>query len=188
MSLGQVGDVDVITDGGAVFRGVIVAEDGEVGPTADSDLCEVREEIVGDAKGIFAEGTAGMGAGGIEIAERGSFPGGICGHKVFNDVFADDLCSSVGIRWPTRADFFQSARRTIQGSVNGTWDGNHVGKTRRIAIHSCRRRKYDCFNASLFHRPKQIYRATNINTIIFQWNLSTLPNSLTNQSPALDEH
>ena len=107
MSLGQVGDVDVITDGCAVFRGVIVAEDGEVGPTAYSDLREVRKEIVGDAKGIFAEGAAGMGASGIEIAERGGFPRGIRGHEVFNDVFADDLCSSVGIRWATRADFFQ---------------------------------------------------------------------------------
>ena len=116
MSLCQVGDVDVISDGRAVFRGVIVTKNGEVGPPADSDLREVREEIVWDAKGIFAEGAAGMGAGGIEIAEGGGFPGWICGHEVFNDVFAGDFCSAVGIRWATRADFSQSASRTIKGS------------------------------------------------------------------------
>jgi hypothetical protein len=105
VSLREVRDVDIVADRGAVFGGVVVAEDGEVGTTADGDLGEVGEEIVGDTEGVFAEGAAWVGSCGVKVAEGGGFPGWVCGYKVLDDVFAGDFCSAVGIRWAARADF-----------------------------------------------------------------------------------
>lgn len=68
MSLREIDDVDVIADGSAVFGGVVVAEDGEIGTTADGDLCEKGEEVVRDAQGVFTQSARGVGAGWVEVA------------------------------------------------------------------------------------------------------------------------
>jgi len=97
--------VDVIADGRAVFGVVVVAKDGEVRTTANGDLGEIGEEVVGDAEGVFAESAGDVGAGGVEVAEGGGFPGGVCDAEVFDEVFAGDFGAAVGVRGATGTDF-----------------------------------------------------------------------------------
>jgi len=44
--------VDVVADGGAVFGGVVVAEDSEVRATTHGHLCQEGEQVVRDAEGF----------------------------------------------------------------------------------------------------------------------------------------
>src|SRR5581483_5732533 len=66
MGLGQINDVDIIPDAGAVGRGIIGAVNLALGGLAERDFEDVRDEVGFDAM-MFAEFLAG--AGGVEIAE-----------------------------------------------------------------------------------------------------------------------
>jgi len=46
-----------------------------------------------------------VGSCGVEVAEGGGFPGGVCGAKVFYEVFAGDFCAAVGVGGATGTDF-----------------------------------------------------------------------------------
>jgi hypothetical protein len=47
-----------------------------------------------------------VGAGGVEVAEGGGFPGGVCDAEVFYDVFAGDFCAAIGVGRATGTDFW----------------------------------------------------------------------------------
>ena len=96
MALCEVEDVDVVADGGAVFRGVVygqlcehtftvrVTNMGNSGPTVTEDeqllalpyryLGKQREEIVWYTLGVFTHDTARMRACGVEIAQESRVP------------------------------------------------------------------------------------------------------------------
>ena len=68
MGLGQIGDVDIVPDAGAVLGGVVVAENGDLLPLAVGHL-----EDQGDQMGLrgvrLANGSGGMSAAGVEVPQ-----------------------------------------------------------------------------------------------------------------------
>ncbi len=68
MALGEVDDVDVVAEAGAVGGCVIVAEDIKLGEFAGGNFHDVGYEVVGDTVGVLAEETGGVVADGVEIA------------------------------------------------------------------------------------------------------------------------
>ena len=62
-----------------------------------------------------------MGAGGVEVAERGGFLGGVCDAEVFYDVFAGDFCAAVGVGRATGTDFWGNSHqfRLTSGVIRG---------------------------------------------------------------------
>src|SRR5205814_10299219 len=68
VSLGQVVDVDVIADAGAVGGGVVGAEDVQVRPLADGGLDHQRDQVrLGPV--VLANVAGGAGARGVEVAQ-----------------------------------------------------------------------------------------------------------------------
>src|SRR6185312_1568474 len=63
---GEVADVNVVADAGAVRGGVVVAEDGDRGPLAGGGFEHQRDQV---AFGLVALAAASGGAGGIEVAQ-----------------------------------------------------------------------------------------------------------------------
>ena len=70
MGGGQVVDVDVIADAGAVGRGVVGAEDVDRLALAESDLQDQRDEMRFGVV-VLADRAVGRGTGGVEVAQRG---------------------------------------------------------------------------------------------------------------------
>jgi len=68
MGLGQVVDVDVVTDAGAVGSGIVGAEDGDWACVAESGAENVRDEM---GFGLVIFSVSVPSAGGIEIAQDG---------------------------------------------------------------------------------------------------------------------
>ena len=73
MRVGQVGDVDVVADAGAVGGGIVVAVDANGGASPERDVEDERNQVgfrvvgfaAGDALGTFRR------AGYVEVAQRG---------------------------------------------------------------------------------------------------------------------
>ena len=55
VAFGQVHDVNVVAHAGAVFGGVVVAEDVDVCSPADGHLADVGHQVVGNALRVFAK-------------------------------------------------------------------------------------------------------------------------------------
>ena len=55
VALGQVHDVDVIADAGAVARRVVAAEDAELGALPQRHLLDVGHQVVGDAHRVLPD-------------------------------------------------------------------------------------------------------------------------------------
>ena len=94
----QIHHVDVIAHAGAVMGGPVAAEHLELIATADSDLGDEREEVVGDAQGVFSDATAGMGAHGVEVAEGCDAPRvGSAAVEIREHLFNSGFGKAVGV-------------------------------------------------------------------------------------------
>lgn len=70
MRLREIKDVEIITQGGSVRGVVVVAEDGELLSDASGSLGNVREEVLRFPLREFPNESRGVGADGIEVAQR----------------------------------------------------------------------------------------------------------------------
>ena len=96
MGVGQVGDVDVVPHAAAVAGVVVVAEDGHLAPLAGGHLGDDGHEIGGLVAGVLADFSAGVGAGGVEVAQQDGAEVGEGRAGVVEDVLADLLGAGVG--------------------------------------------------------------------------------------------
>ena len=55
MCFGEVDDVDVVAEAGAVGRIIVIAETAQTLSDAGGGLCHIREEVVGHAAGRLAD-------------------------------------------------------------------------------------------------------------------------------------
>lgn len=112
VSVGEVGDVDVISQAGAIRRRVIVAEDLKLGAIccrrSKSEWDQVRFGVV-----EFADLSAVVGSGGIEVAQAGR-PQAVSSVVGFERVFKKQFGGTVGVNW--------LARRLLR-------DGNTLGSS-----------------------------------------------------------
>jgi len=93
VGIGDIEDVDVVADAGAVGRGVVRAEDFDVGNNALSGIENFRNEMGFDAM-MFA--AIGGGAGGVEIAESGVLEASV-GTVVRENFFEAEFGFAVGV-------------------------------------------------------------------------------------------
>ena len=104
VSVGEVGDVDVVADAGAVVGRVIFAEDFNGGAAAEGDVedegDEVRLGFVGFSAGddTASLSTVFRGSGNVEIAERGGAQAVDLVEPV-EHVLDEELGLAVGIGW-----------------------------------------------------------------------------------------
>ena len=70
MGLGQVADVEVVPDAGAVRGGVVVSEDRQRPPQSGHGLSQEGHEVGRRAKGQLSDLSAGMGADGVEVPQQ----------------------------------------------------------------------------------------------------------------------
>ena len=99
VGLGEVHDVDVVAQAGAVLGGIVVAEDAEAGALADGGLGDERDQVVRDAARELADEGARVRADGVEIAEEDALDCTAVGfHRVAEDVLAHGLGVAVGRR------------------------------------------------------------------------------------------
>ena len=68
MGIGQITDMDVIANAGAIRRVVVVAEDLQVGSMATHHVEHQRDQV-GFRVVLFAEISVRISAGGVEVAE-----------------------------------------------------------------------------------------------------------------------
>ena len=74
----KVNYVDVIAHTGSVRSRVIIAEDTEAFQLADSNLCDIRNQVVRDSLRILADQTALVCTDWVEVAEQNDIPFRIC--------------------------------------------------------------------------------------------------------------
>ena len=93
----QVADVNVVAHAGAVRGVVVVAKDRNGLSLANGGLSHVRNEVIRNARGIFADKSGLVGANGVEVAEQNNVPCGICGMNVGEDLFNHPFCPAVWV-------------------------------------------------------------------------------------------
>jgi hypothetical protein len=93
VGIGNVQDVDVVANAGAVGSGVVGAENIEIRNEAEGGFKNIGDEVSLDAVGFAA--LCG-GASGVEIAERGVVETGICA-IIGEDFFETEFRFAVGI-------------------------------------------------------------------------------------------
>ncbi len=93
MGIGDIENVDVIADTGAIGRGIVRAEDFDLWNEAEGGVENFRNEMGLDAMVLAA---FGRGPGGVEIAESGVVEAGV-GAIVGEDFFEAKFGFAVGI-------------------------------------------------------------------------------------------
>jgi len=93
VGIGDVQDVDVIADAGAVGGGIVRAEDFDLRNNAEGGVENFGDEVGFDAMGLAA---FGRGASGVEIAESGVVEAGV-GAVVGEDFFEAEFGFAIGV-------------------------------------------------------------------------------------------
>ena len=171
---GEVEDVDVIADGGAVFGGVVVAEDEQLLALADGDLCEEREQVVGDALGVFAHDARRVTPGRVEVPQQGAVPDG----AVFSlflelgplclDVIGDDVLDGG----------FGAAVRVCGADGADFGNRDHVGEARGVAVDGRGGGEDDVGDGVFGHGGEEADGAVDIGAVVFEGNFGRFAHSL----------
>ena len=198
VALGEIDDVDVVTDGSAVTRFVVytnvsavpamyvawsrtLAEDQELLALASGNLSEQGEQVEGDALGVLAHDAARVGATGVEVAEVGTVPllvrlAGLLEvvalgvDVVGNDILDDGLGAAVGVGW-------------ADGAVLG--DGDHVGDTSSVAVDGGGGGEDDVGDVVTLHGAQQGDATTNVDAVVLEGDLARLANGLWQEVSAI---
>ena len=169
VTIGEVHHVDVIAHPGAIRRRPVITKHGEFGPAANGHLSDEREQIVGNAIGVFPNPATGMGAYGIEVAQPCNPPAAVAGLDRFRFVaagrqigeqrFCGLFAGAVGIDRLDRCGFWN--RHLIRVAVKG----GATAENHRAAI-------------VLAHRAEQSLRAHNVHIPVAQRLLHRFTDSL----------
>ena len=124
MSDGEVHDVDVVADSRSVGRRIVVAEDVELRTTANCDLRDIRQEVVRDSCGIFADEPRLVRADRVEVAEKNHVPLGICLLDVLEHLLHHELRPAVGVCAAGRREVFADRHR-LGIAVDRSGAGEH---------------------------------------------------------------
>ena len=151
-----------------------IAENEQLLALANGNLGQQGEQVVGDTQRVFAHDSARVSAGWVEVPEESSIPllhrctlllrlRPLSMNVVRNDRFDGGFGAAIDVGW-----------------ANGTvlWDGNHVGETSGIAIDGCRGREDNVAHIVLAHRAEKCDASIDVDTVVFQRNLSGLANRL----------
>ena len=91
---GEIIDMDVVADGGAVGCGIIAAEDGELRAPAKRRIDEKRQRM-GLGRMAFADTRLWIGPGGVEITQRGVVQA-MRGAAILQHIFHRQFAARIG--------------------------------------------------------------------------------------------
>lgn len=176
MALSEVEDVDVVADGGAVVRGVVVAEDEQLLALAGGDLRQQREQVVGHARGVFAHDAARVRPGRVEVSEQAGVPllgrtavagllgfGALGGNVVGDHELGGELGVSVGVSGSQGA-FFR--------------DGDHAGDAGGVAVDGGGGGVDDVGDIVAGGGAQEVEGAVDIDAVVVQGDLAGFPYGL----------
>ena len=69
VTLGQIGDMDEVTDASAIRSWIIGTEYTQLRQVSASDSLDIWHQVVGNTLGVFSDETRAMGTDGIEITK-----------------------------------------------------------------------------------------------------------------------
>ena len=95
MRLGQIQDVDVVADAGTVRRGIVRAQNRDLGCSAGGHVHHNWDEVLHEAR-VFPIAGIERGACGIEVAQR-RCPHTVAGIKPAQHLFDHELALAVGV-------------------------------------------------------------------------------------------
>ena len=124
MAAGQVHDMDVVADAGAVGGGVVIAEDMDLFQLAHSHLGDVGHEVVGDAVGVLADEAGLVGADGVEVAQQSHVQGRVSLADIGEDALGHGLGGAVGVGGGTHGEVLGD-RHTGGVAVDGGGRAEH---------------------------------------------------------------
>ena len=160
VGLRQIDHVDVVAHAGAVPRGVVVAEDADLGAQAGGRLGHERHEVVRHAAGQFADQPAFVRASRIEVAkDRRLQRAAGRGQQVADHVLHDQLGLAVGVRGTERRVL---ADRAALG----------------VAVHRGRAAEHEVLAALVLHGLQQRQRAADVVAVVAQRLLHALAHGL----------
>lgn len=153
-----------------------ITEDHQLLALASGNLGKKREKVVGDTLGVLAHNTAGVGTGGVEVAEQSTVPllglGLIAGldgvvalgiDQVGDGVLDGELGVAVGVG---------GAQRAVLG------DGDHVGEAGGITVNGGGAGEDDVGDIVLDHGAQEVDGAVDVDQVVVQGLLARLANSL----------
>ena len=132
--------MDIVAHARAVRRVIVVAEHGEERALADSDLRDIRHEIVRDAVRVFADLAAFVRADGIEVAQKHHAPVGVGHADILQDLLNDILRAAIGVGDLAGVIRLQKRRR-IGHTVNGGGGAEDHALAARLCHHAAQRHR-----------------------------------------------
>jgi hypothetical protein len=191
VAAGQVEDVDVVADGGAVFGCVVcdvlassycanlwekltVTENKQLLPLANSDLRQEWQKVVWDALRIFSHNATRVATSRVEVPQQRRI-------ELFSRLAFLLFLRPLGVN--VVCDHGLHGKLGVAVRIGGSqralfWDGNHVREASGVAIY-CRRRGEDNVGDLVpLHRPEQRKCASHIDAVVLERNLRRLADCL----------
>lgn len=153
-----------------------ITEDHQLLALASGDLGKQGEQVVGDTLGVLAHDTAGVGTGGVEVAEQSTVPllglglvaglGGVVALGI-DQVGDGGLDSELGV-----AVGVGGAQRAVLG------DGDHVGEAGGITVDGGGAGEDNVGDIVLDHGAQEVDGAVDVDQVVVQGLLAGLANGL----------
>lgn len=153
-----------------------ITEDHQLLALASGDLGKQGEQVVGDTLGVLAHDTAGVGTGGVEVAEQSTVPllglglvaglGGVVTLGI-DQVGDGGLDSELGV-----AVGVGGTQRAVLG------DGDHVGEAGGITVDGGGAGEDNVGDIVLDHGAQEVDGAVDVDQVIVQGLLAGLANGL----------
>ena len=160
MALGQIHNMDIVSDAGAVMGVIVIAVDAQEFPAADGNLGDVRHQVVWDTTGIFTDAAGIVSTDGVEVAQQDDGPLRICSRHTGQDLLGHVLGPAV------RVGAIAGAGSLAQGHLVVT------------GIDSSRRRENDPLAAHFLHDLGQYQSGIQVVVIVTPRLLHGFTNSL----------
>lgn len=153
-----------------------VTEHEQLLALASGDLSQQRQQVVRDTLGVLAHDAAGVGTGGVEVAEQGTVPllglGGVAGLGGVVALSVDDvgdggLDGELGVTVGVGG---------AQGAVLG--DGDHVGEAGGIAVNGGGAGEDDVVDVVADHGAEEVDGAVDVDLVVVEGLLTGLTNGL----------
>lgn len=156
--------------------GHTVAEDHQLLALASGNLGEQGEQVVGDTLGVLAHDTAGVGTGGVEVAEQSTVP-------LLGLGLVAGLDGVVALSVDHVGDGGLNGELGVTVGVGGTQravlgDGDHVRETGGVTVDGGRAGEDDVGDIVADHGAEQVDGAVDVDLVVVQRLLARLADGL----------
>jgi hypothetical protein len=171
---GKVDDVDVVSNGSAVARGVVIAKHKKLLTLASGDLSEEGQKVERNTLRVLTHDATGVSTARIKVSQQSTVPllkllaclfqvAALSLDKVGDDVLDHRLGAAVGVG---RSD----------GAV--LRDGNHVGESGSIAVDGSGGGENNVVDVVALHGTEERDATTDIDAVVLERDFARLADSL----------